>query len=870
MVRFVRKRLGDILLEAGVITEQQLEEVLQEQVTSRKRIGRLLIEKELITEEHLIDILERQLGISQVNLYNYNIDPKVASLIPMSLAQRYMVIPIGRKEQKIILAMADPMNIIALDDVAMITGSEIIPVIASESSVQHAINQIYGLQESLEMSLEDKKVKTKEDEEELARLRALVEDAPIVKVVNSLIHQAASEGASDIHIEPSGKGVRVRMRIDGILHDLMSPPKDTQPLIVSRIKIMANLDIAERRLPQDGRIQMQVGLNDINLRVSTMPTIHGEKVVIRLLEKDRVIVSLDKLGFNEHNFELYKQFLLNHSGMILVTGPTGCGKTTTLYSTLNYLNRPEDNIISVEDPVEYRLDGVNQIQVNPRINLNFANALRSILRQDPNIIMIGEIRDLETAEIATRAALTGHLVLSTLHTNDAVRAISRLIDMGVENYLITSSLVGVIAQRLVRLICPHCRESYALPDREKILFQKIFRKVPLQTLYRGAGCKSCNQTGYRGRIAIHEVLSVSPAIRRLVLAGATVEQLQRQALVEGMVTLLEDGRRRVEEGITSLEEILRVAFNSMNIDGESRHLEPAVEAVGAAQTAPEAPAVGLVPESGRLTGAGPEIMPGRAGLQQPPAREESSYVFNQLKNMKGAPVTPGVTAREMQPEKIITPAVAIKLKGPASAKVGETYTCHFSVINKGNVPLTGVTVTDSLFGEDWSYPIGELPPGAESAFVMNFTTDRGHAGSLENTATVTGFYRSTPVTAQDKQIIEIIDLVQPGLAIEISGPATAIPGETVVYKFTVTNSGSVPLKRVKVTDPLFGTGWRNFINAIAPGQSVKFNVEYTIPASAYARLKNTATASGWHEDEVTAQGSHTIEILSWQTGTVSR
>ncbi|HHX87829.1 MAG TPA: Flp pilus assembly complex ATPase component TadA, partial [Firmicutes bacterium] len=449
MARFTRRRIGELLIDSKAITREQLFEALEEQKANYRPTGQILISKGFITEEKLAQTLEEQLGILQVNLYNYNIDPEVATSIPTHMAQRYQVIPIHRQGKKVILAMADPMNIIALDDVAMYTGAEVEPVIALPSAVEHAINQFFGLKESLELTADENK--TREDEEELSRLKTLVEDAPIVKVVNSLIHQAVNEGASDIHIEPSGSGVRIRMRIDGILHDLMSPPKDTQPLIVSRIKIMSNLDIAERRLPQDGRILLQSGLKDVNLRVSTMPTIHGEKVVIRILEKERVVLPLEKLGMSEHNFRVFKQTLLSQSGMILVTGPTGCGKTTTLYSVLNYLNCPEDNIITVEDPVEYRLEGINQIQVNPKINLTFANALRAILRQDPNIIMVGEIRDLETAEIATRAALTGHLVLSTLHTNDAPRAISRLQDMGVESYLITSSLLAVVAQRLIRL-----------------------------------------------------------------------------------------------------------------------------------------------------------------------------------------------------------------------------------------------------------------------------------------------------------------------------------------------------------------------------------------------------------------------------------
>jgi len=547
------------LLDAGVITNEQLTEALAEQKASNKRLGQILIEKGFISEEKLMEVLAEQLGVEKVNLYNYNIDPSVATSIPTYLAQRYQVIPIEKREGKVILAMADPLNIIALDDVAMVTGAEVVPVIASETAVAHAINQFYGLKESLELTSEERQSKA-EEEAELARIKAAVEDAPIVKVVNTLIMQAVNEGASDIHIEPTEKGVRVRLRIDGVLFDFMSPPKETQPLIVSRIKIMSNLDIAERRLPQDGRIQMQVGLKEVNMRVSTMPTIYGEKVVIRILERERVVLPLENVGFSQQNYETFRKFIRHSSGMILVTGPTGCGKTTTLYSALNFLSNPEKNIITVEDPVEYRLEGVNQIQVNPRINLSFANALRHILRQDPDIIMVGEIRDLETAEIAIRAALTGHLVLSTLHTNDAPRAVTRLVDMGVEGFLVNACLVGVVAQRLVRRICNECREEYALSREEKDVFQSVFKQPAPEKLFKGAGCNKCNNTGYRGRMAIHEMLVMTPEIRQLVADEESGDKIRETALAQGMVPLLMDGLARVREGLTTMQEVIRVAF----------------------------------------------------------------------------------------------------------------------------------------------------------------------------------------------------------------------------------------------------------------------------------------------------------------------
>lgn len=563
MLRTQRK-MGDILLEAGVITGEQLREALLDQQTSKKRLGRILIEKGYAIEEKVMDVLEEQLGIFQINLNSYDIDPEVATSIPLSLARRYQAIPVGKKGNRILLAMSDPMDLMAIDDIGMVTGAEINPVIASERAIIGAINQFFGIKESMESTFAENITGT----EEVERLKALEENAPIVKVVNSLIQRAVNEGASDIHIEPSEKGVRIRMRVDGKLHDLMTPPRDTQPLIVSRIKIMSHLDITERRMPQDGSINMKVNMKDVNLRVSTIPTIHGEKVVIRILDKSRVVFPLEKLGLSKHNFEIFKDFLMKPAGMILITGPTGCGKTTTLYSALNFLNRSEENIITVEDPVEYHLEGINQVQVNPRIGMGFAESLRAILRQDPNIIMVGEIRDPETAEIATRAALTGHLVLSTMHTNSAAQAVSRLTDMGVAPYLISSSLVGVVAQRLVRLNCPRCKQELPITSEENILIRKKFERVPPRTLYRGAGCSGCNNTGYRGRAAIHELMVCNQEIRKLILEDAPADYIQQKAVQKGAITLLEDGFGHIERGNTTLEELLRVAYDSSAFTGK--------------------------------------------------------------------------------------------------------------------------------------------------------------------------------------------------------------------------------------------------------------------------------------------------------------
>ncbi len=644
--------MGDMLVEAGMVNEQHLKEAIAEQVTTHKRLGQILLDKNLITEDELLETLERQLGVGHVDLHSLTLDSEVATSIPFSLAKRHLVIPVEQKEGVLKLAMADPMNVIAIDDVEMYTGSTVLPVIASESSITEAIDQLFSLAET---AAEDSTV-VKQSEEEVARLRALVEEAPIVKVVNSLIHQAVREGASDIHIEPLEKRVRVRMRIDGVLQDLMTPPKDTQPLLISRIKIMANLDIAERRLPQDGRITIQVGLKDVNMRISTLPTIHGEKVVIRILDRDKVILPLDGIGFSENNYQSFLNFLLSHTGMILVTGPTGSGKTTTLYSALNYLNRVEDNIITVEDPVEYRLDGINQVQVNTRVNLTFATALRSILRQDPNIIMIGEIRDLETAEMATRAALTGHLVLSTLHTNDACSTVTRLIDMGVDSYLITSSLIGVVAQRLVRKICNNCREEYRLSGQDRALYRTAFGMDPPEMLQRGRGCRQCNETGYRGRFGIHEVLPISRELNHLVLEGASADQLQKKAMEQGMVPLIHEGVRRIKNGETTVEEVVRVAYSGAGIDEM------------AAQT----------------------VMP-----------VETAF-----------PAEPPVAAGE--PDDI--PALELETSGPAMVGAGEKAALNFAVSNSGTAPLSDIEITTPYFNTQWRHLIEQLAPGQSEQF----------------------------------------------------------------------------------------------------------------------------------------------------------
>ncbi len=570
MVVFGRRRLETALLEAGLIDAKQLEAIIDEQRSSGKGISKLLTEKGLITEDKLLSVMEEQFNIPRVNLDRYPLSHAVAGYIPAETALSHCVVPLAEKNGQIIMAMADPLDLAAIDDVAMLTGAEITPVAAGESSIRYLITQLYSMNNA-EANVKSQKLPETaggKKETSLEGNAALPADdkgdqAPVIRIVNSLIERAIEEGASDIHLEPSDESLRVRMRLDGVLHDLTALPKQSRAKIISRIKIMANLDIAERRLSQDGNIVWKGSRGGISLRISTLPTIRGEKVVIRILEKDKIVLPLEKLGFTKSNYNTFLGLLLNHAGLLLVTGPTGCGKTTTLYSALHYLNRPEDNIVTVEDPIEYRLKGINQVQVNPRINRTFAGALRSILRQDPNVIMVGEIRDLETAKMTIQSAFTGHLVLSTLHTNSAAGAVTRLVDIGLENYLVTASLVGVVAQRLVRKICADCAEEYSLSDDEKYFYRRYFLKEPPQKLLRGRKCSSCNKTGYRGRTSIQEILVLGRELQELILRGAPAEELQSKAVEQGMVPLMQDGLRCVEEGLTTVNEVIRNTFSSI-------------------------------------------------------------------------------------------------------------------------------------------------------------------------------------------------------------------------------------------------------------------------------------------------------------------
>jgi type IV pilus assembly protein PilB len=566
--------IGELLLAKGMVTQDQLRQALEIQRQSGGRLGRILVEMGVLPESQLARALAEQWGLPYTELPEQTTSGDVARLIPTYLAQRHGVLAVARRDSKIVIAMSDPSNVVAIDDIRLLTGLDVEIVIASSDDIARAHTRLYGIAAEVEEILKQTPATPAEPEiaQEVAaaatedvtleRLRTMGEEAPIVRVVNQILAQAIRAGASDIHMEPHRKEMKVRFRIDGLLHDIMSPPKAVQAALTSRVKILANMDIAERRLPQDGHVHLRADGKEFDLRVSTLPTVLGEKVVIRILDQSTVRVSLNKIGMPGDVLAAWENLVAKPYGMIIVTGPTGSGKTTTLYTSLARINTPERNIVSVEDPVEYQIPRVNQVQVNLRAGLTFASGLRSILRQDPDVVLIGEIRDRETAEIAVQASMTGHLVLSTLHTNDAPGAMTRLRDMGVEPFLITSSLIGVLAQRLVRVICPRCKEAYQPPAdafRRLGLDPDQQRSVPL---YRGKGCESCHKTGYKGRIGVFELMVMNDRLRGLVVQGAPVDDLRQAAQHEGMRTLRQDGIQKVLEGITTFEELLRVVFVS--------------------------------------------------------------------------------------------------------------------------------------------------------------------------------------------------------------------------------------------------------------------------------------------------------------------
>ncbi len=552
------KQLGDILIERGLVSDVQLKTAHAEHERAGRSLGRVLVEQGTLTEAQLVAALAAQIGMRFVDLSDTTVDGSAAGLVPGAVCRRHSAMPIGFEDGKLVVAMADPANVFAIDDLRSLTHREIRPVVATRGDVMSAIDRYYRADDDLD-DLSSVMDNAAAEAEDLSKVREVVEDAPIVKYVNLLITQAVQDRASDIHLEPTEKELRVRFRIDGVLHEIMRSPKAIQSGVISRLKIMADINIAERRIPQDGRLSVNAHGKKIDLRVATLPTVWGEKVVMRILDNSTARLDLADLGFSESNYTSYSKSFAKPYGMILVTGPTGSGKSTTLYATLNIVSRPEVNVITVEDPVEYRLPGINQVQVNVKAGLTFAAALRSILRSDPDIVLLGEIRDHETAQIAVEAALTGHLVLSTLHTNDAPSAVVRLTEMGIEPFLVGSALDCVLAQRLARRLCTKCKQAYTpTPEQLRVARFPWQDGEELPELFRPVGCPVCSKTGYKGRLALHEVMPVSEHIERLTVEHASSTAIARVALEEGMIPLRTDGLLKVKAGVTSIDEILRV------------------------------------------------------------------------------------------------------------------------------------------------------------------------------------------------------------------------------------------------------------------------------------------------------------------------
>ena len=592
-------KLGEILVRENLISPQHLREALDYQREHGGRLGYNLVKLGLVSDDMITAVLSRQYGIPSVNLELFQIDEHVLQLIPQEVAQKYSVLPLSRVGASLTLAMVDPTNVFAMDDIKFMTGLNVEPVVVAEASIQQAIAKYYGSSREIELSSisvdevvleamngkgsnggitnadlvsldsiefdtdrsEDVEIVEDNEEIDLTTLSKLSEDAPVVRLVNVLLVDALRRGASDIHIEPYEKELRIRFRIDGVLYDVMRPPLKMRDALISRVKIMSKLDISEKRLPQDGRIKIKVKIDarsrELDFRVSTLPTLFGEKVVLRLLDKENLMLDMTKLGFEPESLVKFQRNISKPYGMVLVTGPTGSGKTNTLYSALQSLNTVQTNIMTAEDPVEFNLMGVNQVQMKEQIGLNFAAALRSFLRQDPNIILVGEIRDFETAEIAIKAALTGHLVLSTLHTNDAPSTISRLMNMGIEPFLVATSVNLIQAQRLIRRVCKDCKREHPTPP--EALMEVGFTAEDAKSLktFKGKGCSTCNNTGYKGRIGLYEVMEVNDEIRELILIGASSLELRKKAIEDGMITLRESGLQKVRDGLTTLEEVVR-------------------------------------------------------------------------------------------------------------------------------------------------------------------------------------------------------------------------------------------------------------------------------------------------------------------------
>lgn len=566
------EKLGEMLLKSGLITEQQLQEALKLQKTSGGKLGFNLVKLGYVKEEDITSLLAEQYGVPAIHLEHFEIEQEVLNLVPQEICQKFLLIPIERTGATLTVAMADPSNIFALDQIRFLTGYNVEPVVASEASIRKAIDKYYGgsremqlkeVMEEIQKTGEGAELEIEVEEEELTEqaLEAAGKDAPVIRLVNAVLADAIRKGASDIHIEPYEKDFRIRFRIDGLLFEQLRPPMKMKDGIISRIKLMAKLDIAEKRLPQDGRIKTVMKIDgkvkEIDYRVSTVPTLWGEKVVLRLLDKEGLKLDLTKLGFEPESLEKFQRAIAKPTGMILITGPTGSGKTNTLYSAIGQLNTPDKHILTAEDPVEFSIQGCNQVQMKEEIGLTFATALRSFLRQDPNIILVGEIRDFETAEIAIKAALTGHLVMSTLHTNDAPSTISRLVNMGIEPFLVGTAVNLIQAQRLVRRVCQNCKEEVHYP--KKALIEMGFTEEEAETvkIFRGKGCQVCGNSGCKGRIALMEVLEMTDTIREMVLMGANALELKKQAIAEGMITLRRSGLIKVMNGIVPIEEVLR-------------------------------------------------------------------------------------------------------------------------------------------------------------------------------------------------------------------------------------------------------------------------------------------------------------------------
>jgi type IV pilus assembly protein PilB len=594
-------KLGEILVRENLISPQHLREALEYQREHGGRLGFNLVKLGLVSDDMITAVLSRQYGIPSVNLELFQIDGSVLRLIPQEVAQKYSVLPLSRVGATLTLAMVDPTNVFAMDDIKFMTGLNVEPVVVAEASIQQAISKYYGSSreidlapvvveqsvlesastlssisggitnadlvslDSIDFAPQDgtEEVEVVEDNEEidLSTLSRMSEDAPVVRLVNVLLVDALRRGASDIHVEPYEKELRIRFRIDGVLYDVMHPPLKLRDALISRVKIMAKLDISEKRLPQDGRIKIKVKVDarsrELDFRVSTLPTLFGEKVVLRLLDKENLMLDMTKLGFEEESLVKFKRNISKPYGMVLVTGPTGSGKTNTLYSALQSLNTVSTNIMTAEDPVEFNLVGVNQVQMKEQIGLNFAAALRAFLRQDPNIVLVGEIRDFETAEIAIKAALTGHLVLSTLHTNDAPSTISRLMNMGIEPFLVATSVNLIQAQRLIRRICKDCKRENPMPPEALAEIGFSLEETETMKTYKGQGCSTCNNTGYKGRVGLYEVMEITDEVRELILIGASALELRKKAVEDGMITLRESGLHKIRAGITTVEEVVR-------------------------------------------------------------------------------------------------------------------------------------------------------------------------------------------------------------------------------------------------------------------------------------------------------------------------